>query len=139
MAQISHLVRIEATPDEVFRRVATSDGIAAWLTRASSSDYRKGGTLELLFPDQRVRFTVTELIAPARIIWHCTTKENDWFDTDIAFEFVARGGRTLVRFDHSGWRGGYRPRPRLQHELGLFPGEPPVADRRRPRHTRSFP
>ncbi len=103
MAQIAHLVRIRATPENVYRRVASTAGIAEWFTHASSPDYRKDGTLELRFPDERVSFTITELTEPSRIVWHCTTKGNPWFNTDIAFEFAARGDRTVVRFDHLGW------------------------------------
>ena len=103
MAQIAHLVRIRATPEEVYGRVANTAGIAEWFTQASSPHYRKGGTLELRFPDERVSFAITELTAPTRIVWHCTTNENPWFNTDIVFEFAAQGDRTIVRFDHLGW------------------------------------
>jgi uncharacterized protein YndB with AHSA1/START domain len=103
MAQIAHLVRIRATPEEVYRRVASTAGIAEWFTEAASSDYRKGGTLELRFAGEPVAFAITELTEPTRIVWHCTTEDNSWFDTDIAFEFVAQGDRTVVRFDHLGW------------------------------------
>ncbi len=103
MAQIAHLVRIRATPGDVYQRVATTTGIADWFTEASSPDYRKGGTLELRFGDERVSFRITELAEPSRIVWHCTAEGNSWFETDIAFEFVAEGDRTLVRFDHRGW------------------------------------
>ena len=82
---------------------ASTAGIAEWFTQASSPDYRKGGTLELCFPDERVSFTITEMTEPSRIVWHCTTEGNTWFDTDIAFELVPQGDRTLVRFDHLGW------------------------------------
>jgi uncharacterized protein YndB with AHSA1/START domain len=103
MAQIAHLVRIRATPEEVYRRVASTAGIEEWFTQASCPDYRKGGTLELRFSDEPVEFTITESTEPSRVAWHCTTRENSWFDTDIAFEFVAEGDRTVVRFDHLGW------------------------------------
>ncbi len=103
MAHIAHLVRIRATPEEVFRRVATTDGIAEWFTESSSPDYREGGALELRFPGESVSFTITELKKPSRIVWHCTTRENPWFDTDIVFDFASQGDGTLVRFDHLGW------------------------------------
>jgi uncharacterized protein YndB with AHSA1/START domain len=103
MARIAHLVRIRATPEEIFRRVATTAGIAEWFTVASSPDYVEGGTLELRFGEERVSFAITELTEPSRIVWHCTSRENSWFDTDIVFELVAQGDRTLVRFDHRGW------------------------------------
>ena len=103
MTRIAHLVRIHATPEDVYRRVATTAGIAEWFTQASSPDYREGGTLELRFDGEPVLFTVTELTEPSRIVWHCTTEENTWFNTDIAFEFVRQDDATAVRFDHDGW------------------------------------
>ena len=103
MARIAHLVRIRATPEEVYGRVANTSGIAEWFTEASSPRYREGGTLELQFPEERVSFTITEMTAPTRIVWHCTSSENPWFNTDIVFEFVAQRDRTVVRFDHLGW------------------------------------
>ena len=103
MAQIAHLVRIRATREAVYRCVASSARIAEWFTEASSPDYREGGTLELRFGDERVAFIVTELTEPSRIAWHCTTAGNSWFDTDIVFELLEQGDRTVVRFDHLGW------------------------------------
>jgi len=103
LAQIAHLVRIRATPEQAYGRVASTEGIAEWFTQASSPDYRQGGTLELRFSDEPVSFTVAELTEPSRIVWHCTTRDDPWFDTDIAFEFEARGDGTVVRFDHLGW------------------------------------
>jgi uncharacterized protein YndB with AHSA1/START domain len=103
MAQIAHLIRIRATPEQVFRRVASTEGIAEWFTEASSADYREGGTLELGFDNEAVCFTIDELAEPSRIVWHCTSEENSWFETDIVFEFVAQGDKTVVRFDHLGW------------------------------------
>jgi len=103
MAQISHLVRINATPRAVFERLATVDGIAGWFTRASSPDYRAGGRLQLYFSDEPISFVITTLDAPSRLVWHCTTPNDPWSDTDIAFELVEQPGRTVVRFDHLGW------------------------------------
>jgi len=103
MAQISHLIRIRATPETVYGCVATTAGVAKWFTEASSPRYERGGTLELRFSGDPVSFSISEMTPPARIVWHCTTRENSWFNTDIVFEFAAEGDRTVVRFDHLGW------------------------------------
>jgi len=103
MAEISHGIRIRARPEDVYRCVSTTSGIADWFTEASSPDYCEGGDLELRFPDGSVAFTVVELREPSRVRWHCTSKENIWFDTEIDFELVPQGDSTLVRFDHRGW------------------------------------
>ena len=103
MAHIAHLVRIQATPERVYQAIASTSGIAEWFTEASSPDYQKGGTLELRFGDEPVSFVINELTEPSRIAWHCTSPENSWFNTDIAFEIEAQGDGALVRFDHLGW------------------------------------
>ena len=72
-------------------------------TRASSSSYEQGGTLELHFPDGTVTFTIAELIPESRVVWRCITSDNPWFETDVVFDFEARGTTTTVRFDHLGW------------------------------------
>jgi uncharacterized protein YndB with AHSA1/START domain len=103
MAQIAHLVRIHAMPEDVYARVASTSGIAAWFTQATSDRYEEGGVLELRFGDERVTFVVSDMTAPRRIAWHCTERDNPWFDTDIVFEFAPQGDQTVVRFDHLGW------------------------------------
>ncbi len=103
MAQIAHLVRIHATPEQVYRCIASTTGIGEWFTEASSPDYRKGGTLELRFGGEPVSFEISELTEPSRVVWHCTTPENSWFDTNIAFEIAEQGDGVVVRFDHLGW------------------------------------
>jgi hypothetical protein len=103
MPQISHLVRIRGTQQAVFNRVATTDGIAQWFTSAFSTDYKKGGTLELRFPDELVMFEVTDFTEPLLISWRCISENNPWFNTEIVFQFDKNGERTIVRFDHRGW------------------------------------
>ena len=68
MAQIAHLVRIRAKPEDVYPRVASTVGIAEWFTEASSSDYREGGRLDLFFGEERVSFAITELTEPSRAL-----------------------------------------------------------------------
>ncbi len=70
MARIAHLVRIRATPESVYGRVASTSGLGQWFTQASSSDYREGGTLELQFSDEAVSFSIPEMTEPHRIVWH---------------------------------------------------------------------
>jgi len=101
--RISHLVRIRSTPTDVFECIATTDGIAAWFTQANSREYREGGDLELVFPDQRVQFRIAEFKSPTRVVWQCISESNPWFGTDIVFELEARGEQTWVRFDQLGW------------------------------------
>jgi uncharacterized protein YndB with AHSA1/START domain len=102
MTQISLLIRIKATPEEVFEQIATSNGIAKWFTEASFSTNKNSGELNLqLWGD--TNFEVTELSPSSLMIWHCTSEDNPWFGTDIKFELSSESGKTVVTFDHIGW------------------------------------
>jgi uncharacterized protein YndB with AHSA1/START domain len=102
MTQISLLIRIKADPIEVFNQVATAEGIAKWFTEATLSKNEETDTLQLQLWGE-TDFIVTELSPPTRIVWHCTSKDNPWFGTDIIFAFSSDSGKTVVTFDHAGW------------------------------------
>ena len=103
MAQISHLVRIKAEKDLVYEQIASTKGIANWFTTAHSADYKLDGEITLVFPDGSVEFKVTKLVPGFEIVWHCTTKDNAWYKTDVKFRLKSDGNRTTVLFDHLGW------------------------------------
>ena len=103
MAQISHLVRIKADRETVYEQIASTKGIANWFTTAHSSAYKKDGKLKLVFPDGSVNFEITKLTPSSLIVWHCVTKSNPWYKTDVKFELKTEGNQTIVLFDHLGW------------------------------------
>ena len=102
MSQISLLIRIKASPEEVYEQLATSDGIAKWFTKASYSTDVESDELTLRLWGE-TDFLVSEKIPPSRIVWQCTSKDNPWFETDIIFELRADSDKTVVVFDHTGW------------------------------------
>jgi uncharacterized protein YndB with AHSA1/START domain len=102
MTQISLLIRIKATPEEVFEQIATSNGLAKWFTEASFSTKEESGELNLQLWGE-TNFRVTELSPSSRMVWHCTSEDNPWFGTDIIFELRSVSDKTVVTFDHVGW------------------------------------
>lgn len=102
MSQISLLVRIKASPEEVYEKIATSVGVAEWFAEALYTTDKDTGELRLSLWGE-TDFIVTENSPASRIVWHCTSKDNPWFETDITFELRAESDKTLVVFDHAGW------------------------------------
>jgi len=102
MNQISLLIRINAEPIDVYHQVATAEGIAKWFTDATLTQNTEIDSMQLqLWGD--TEFIVSELTPASRIVWHCISKDNPWFGTDIVFEFSSDSDRTIVQFDHTGW------------------------------------
>ena len=77
MPEIASLIRIDDDIENVYRQVATLEGIAAWFTKASSENYAPGNTLTL-FDSGSCEFEVTAMTPNTEIVWHCTSEENIW-------------------------------------------------------------
>ena len=103
MPEIAHIVRIQAPIDAVFRAVGTAAAIGHWFTEARAELDAVGEPLVLAFPEGEIGFVVTERVENARVVWRCTSRDDRWYDTEIAFELVPDGDATRVRFDHRGW------------------------------------
>jgi len=103
MNQISLLVRIKAEPSTVYNSLTSIQGIGQWFTQAQSSKYVEGGKLTLVFPNEEVEFSVKTMRKDTRVIWHCTSPDNPWYETDIMFELKSGVDSTTVIFDHTGW------------------------------------
>ena len=103
MSQISLLIRINASPEEVYEKLVTSDGIAAWFTEATYSTDKVTEELKLQLWNE-TNFIVRDHSSPTKVIWHCVSADNPWFGTDIVFKLRAESNKTIVSFDHTGWQ-----------------------------------
>ncbi len=102
MADISLLVKIKGSPEEVFKLLTTADGIEKWFTEASYSTNEETGELHLRLWDN-TDFLVKESEPVSRVVWHCISEDNHWYGTDIVFRLRPESERTVVLFDHEGW------------------------------------
>jgi len=102
MNAIALLIRIDGDVEEVYRKVATLDGIAAWFAEANSEDYAPGNRLRLFSKDS-CEFDVVSMKPNLEIEWDCVSEGNIWTNTKIRFTFERGDSKTFVRFDHSGW------------------------------------
>jgi hypothetical protein len=112
MAQISHLVRICATPEKVYRRVASTDGIAEWFPRASSPDYRQGDRTVVRF-DHLGWPEITDRFRDCSMSWAYFLEEGQ-----STPESLAPGGSFQnAPFPRSGLCGGITLSRSLHHPL----------------------
>lgn len=87
MADIFHCLRVNASPDEVFRAVTEDELLRPWWAKDGALDVR-----------------CVEVSDGARVVWRCFDGPPGWVGTDIAFAFVPEGRETVVRFTHRNWR-----------------------------------
>ena len=110
MADILHRVGIKASPDAVYRALATPEGVAGWWTRQSSGDSRVGGILHFRFLSADgvemggFQMQVLELDPSRRVRWQVMDGPEEWIGTTIAFDLKQEDDYTIVLFTHAGWQ-----------------------------------
>ena len=114
MPDIRHRIGVEAPIEEVYRGVATRDGLSGWWTRDVTGESEVGSTLAFSFggPEPAAIMEVTELTPPRRVRWLCAEGPDEWKGTTLAYELKEEDGQTIVLFTHAGW---HQPSEFLHH------------------------
>jgi uncharacterized protein YndB with AHSA1/START domain len=105
MYAIKHLFHINAKRADVYKAIASIDGLRLWWTTEVKGNDHMGGILQFNFgtfkgPDMQV----TELIQHEKVAWECTASEFGWKGHTFTFLLDENDGKTRVRFSHMGWQ-----------------------------------
>ncbi|MBC7957702.1 MAG: SRPBCC domain-containing protein [Cytophagales bacterium] len=108
MVDILHRVGIKAPLNEVYKALATRDGVAAWWTNSTQGDSQVGGTLRFLFSSGgadigNIAVKVLELQPAERVLWQVVDGPAEWIGTQLSFELKQDGEYVIVLFKHQGW------------------------------------
>ena len=106
---ILHRVGIKSSLAEVYKALATREGLAAWWTSNTQGESKVGGTLEFLFSAGGVEIGGFEMkvleLHPAELVrWQVTDGPAEWVGTTIDFELKQDGDYCIVLFRHRGWK-----------------------------------
>jgi len=105
MADILHRIGVVAPLSEVYRAVATPEGMAAWWTTDSKGSCEVGGQLVFRFGDVGgFDMAILELDPTGHVRWRVTDGPAEWIGTEIDWRLDQRGEYTIVQFRHDGWR-----------------------------------
>jgi Activator of Hsp90 ATPase homolog 1-like protein len=105
MADIRHRVGIAAPPEEVYEKLATTQGLASWWTQDVSGDATVGGRLGFGFgPDRNLEMEVVEPNATDHVGWRCVKGPDEWLGTTFSFDLEPGADETVLLFTHAGWR-----------------------------------
>jgi uncharacterized protein YndB with AHSA1/START domain len=99
-------IEVEATPEEVWEAVTTGPGLDSWFMGTNEVQPGEGGTVRMTLPAWTLESTVTVWDPPNRLVTQTSEGEDGRLMT---FEYVIEGrggGRTVVRFVHSGFLPG---------------------------------
>ena len=110
MTDILHRVGIKAPAAQVYAALATTEGVAAWWTEATTGRAEPGGRIDVAFiaPSGEqlgaMGFDITALHPDRQVHWHCRSGPDEWIGTDVTFDLTTEGDYTIVLFGHRHWR-----------------------------------
>lgn len=123
MADILHMVPMEASPGAVYQAITTAEGLRSWWTgdaqaepeQGSEAVFRfEGGQVEMRFrieslePDQSVAWTVLEPAPP------------EWEGTRVTFELTPGEQGTNVLFGHRDWESTEGSFPAISYNWSYY-------------------
>ena len=105
MPDILHRVGIKSSTKDVYKALATIDGLSGWWTSTTRGDSKVGGNIHFQFGDRGFFDTkVLELDAGKRVAWRVTEGPAEWIGTTIGFDLKQEGEQTTVLFKHKDWK-----------------------------------
>lgn len=109
MVDILNRVGIKAPLGEVYKALATREGVAGWWTNYTQGEGKVGGTLQFRFRDGDVEIggvevKVLELQPAELVLWQVVDGPAEWIGTQIRFELKQDGEYVIVLFKHEGWK-----------------------------------
>ncbi|GAA3982314.1 SRPBCC domain-containing protein [Actinomadura viridis] len=105
MVDILHRIGVVAPLDDVYRAVATPEGVAGWWTTDTAGKSEVGGQLAFRFGDVGgFDMEVLDLDPSGRVRWRVIDGPEEWIGTEIGWSLEQSGEYTIVRFRHEGWR-----------------------------------
>jgi uncharacterized protein YndB with AHSA1/START domain len=105
MPDILHKVGVKSSSlDEVYKALATVEGLSAWWTTTTLGESKAGGVLQFRFGANGFDMKVLELQPARRVLWQVVAGPEEWLGTRVSFDLRQEGEWTIVLFKHEGWK-----------------------------------
>jgi uncharacterized protein YndB with AHSA1/START domain len=106
MADLKHQIDIEASPEQVYAALATSEGLASWWTADARAEQRIGGKAEFGFNKRAAvyRMTIGKLDPGKEVVWGCQGDNPEWAGTKLSWTITPQRAGCVLRFTHGGWK-----------------------------------
>jgi uncharacterized protein YndB with AHSA1/START domain len=109
MVDILHKIGTRASLDEVYKAVATREGVAGWWATNAQGESKIGGTLRFRFSADGKEIgdfaiKVLELQPNTRVLWQVVDGPAEWIGSKISFDLKQEGEYSVLLFKHQGWK-----------------------------------
>ena len=109
MVDILHRVGIKASSEQVYKALATREGLAGWWTTNTTGEGEVGSVIDFRFSAHGAEIggaemKVLELAPGKQVLWQVVGGPAEWIGTRIAFELKQDDEYCIVLFKHEGWK-----------------------------------
>lgn len=124
MADILHMVPIQASPQAVYAAITTEEGLKRWWTDDVSAEPREGSTAIFRFEGGQVAFHMeVDNLEPAEAVeWSVQDPAPpEWGGTRVTWH-IRRGddGNTQLLFGHRNWASTENSFPAINYNWGYY-------------------
>lgn len=106
MADILHLVKVNAPVNEIFTALSEQRGLAGWWTENVQAEPTVGSIARFRFGNDGGNDMQILALEPNRLVrWRCVghLSGDEWIGTELTFELRPRPTGTEIVFSHRGW------------------------------------
>jgi uncharacterized protein YndB with AHSA1/START domain len=105
MAEIQHLLHINAPAAKVYKAITEEDGLKNWWTNQTIAMPEVGAVIEFRFGERyHDKIKVINLEPDKKVEWLCLHGESEWIDTTFIFDLESKDDLTILRFTHGNWQ-----------------------------------
>ena len=95
---------IDASKEEVFKKLTSIDGLRSWWTNQTIGSTELNQLIDFRFGEQYfIQMKVIEVVSDKLVKWQCIQADEDWIGTIVSFELDSENGKTLLKFTHDKW------------------------------------
>ncbi|MGC4102451.1 SRPBCC family protein [Ferruginibacter sp.] len=105
MTDIKHKLVINSTADNIYNAITTQQGLENWWAKQTVAKPEIGFVNVFVFGTVKNEMKISTLVPNKKVEWEIIASTGEWVGTTISFELEAKdNNKTIVRFDHNGWR-----------------------------------
>jgi uncharacterized protein YndB with AHSA1/START domain len=104
MSEIKILLQIAAPREKVYEAITTIKGLSGWWTTQATGECKPGCIIQFRFGTVGNDMKVITLKKNEWVLWECMAGPEDWIGTRLTFQLSENAGKTVLRFEHAGWK-----------------------------------
>jgi len=104
MTDIKHKLTIKTSSDKVYNAITIQQGLRSWWAKQTIAKPEVGFVNIFTFGTAKNEIKVAALEPDKKVVWDVINSAEEWNGTSISFTLEEKDNKTILRFNHAGWR-----------------------------------